>query len=68
MEKRTWCNKKEIINRKDYANDWEYITEKILKEKCSCAQKSTCFQILKLLGDWKREEATDLVYNEQTDA
>ena len=57
--KRTNCKDQEIINRTDLAEDWIYITEQILKEKCVCQRKSTCFEILRLLklGDWKSAES-----------
>jgi len=58
------CTDRTICNRTDLmANDWEYITREILKNKCSseCINLSTCHRIVELLGQKKWEQAQDLL-------
>lgn len=50
------CNRSELMSE-----DWTFMTKEILKEKCDCASKSVCFEILRLLKDWHRPEAEELI-------
>lgn len=43
------------------SNDNTYMTAEVIKEKCKCGSKSICFEILRLLKDWHRPEATELL-------
>ena len=61
------CNDRSICNGKYLmANNWDFITREILKEKCnpSCSKLAECHRILDFLADKKVELALDLLRNE----
>ena len=60
------CQDRSICWNDLMANDWDYITKEILKDKCSkdCLQLSTCHRIVELLSQKKIEEALNLLNND----
>lgn len=51
-----------IVNGTELAtNEYEFVTTEVLKTKCDCIHKATCFEILRLLSEKKVDQAVDLL-------
>lgn len=54
----TICNRSDLLSA-----DNTYMTKEVIKEQCKCINKFVCFEILRLLQDWHRPEANDMMDN-----
>jgi hypothetical protein len=50
-----------VCNRDFLLCDNDVMEKQRIKEECDCVKKSVCFEIVRLLKNWHRPEATELL-------